>query len=768
MMLLLARCCSGAGAPPPSLLHRALLQLPPLASSPPPCSLVAEPPQRSIDAALLPRADLACRAVGDAGPLTQQPPPWDAALLAQQPPPARASSCASCSEPLSPLPSSLLPSPARVPARAAEIEGGLPLPPPLPQDWGVAFDFAADLALDVSQGGGERGSDRDARGMLLGFLAGVVTLLLAVECVRPVLNGSRGKPCHALGQWLPLLLAAGWLVRPAEGVDPFGLRLESDANAEIELYFTGSLSVLLVRLVRTHGKRVLCGLLQDTPADGSWPAGWVYKMRRSGAALIAAMWRLRVARHRRRATLIARAWRGWSARRRLLVDESGLRPPPPMVLSLTEESGLEQGSVPQPRLETPLSVALRAARDMPSLPRALQVAGASTRNMNVPRRSRQTPRSAGWAERCAMLRDVGAALAAVPSSTWSWLGTAARLQRWLKRGRVAIAARRERLSRLLALPPRPMPAFDVGYDAAAGVFTYRDALARVATQHPAAATGAEVPAYQLDGTVVPPRSPPIGSGVVLCPEQSGAWCYYDTATGTSTWEPPEGSTPLGSQALLPEVLPSFRSPPPRLGPQIRLGVLRDTDWLLLREDAVHNVKLVNKLTGAVRAAPWISLLSPDGQVYFANLISRETRWLAPHLWMEGWIERPPSDAPAGQCWAGKVNPHYSGGEHSLALTSFLSGRRLDDRDMLPQQLARKRVDGGAPYLGASGRPQYEPDMFDTPLTYPEQQPPRPPQPQPQQQQWCVAGGSCRPLPAAPLDYASQLMLQRELVQRQAA
>ena len=75
-----------------------------------------------------------------------------------------------------------------------------------------------------------------------------------------------------------------------------------------------------------------------------------------------------------------------------------------------------------------------------------------------------------------------------------------------------------------------------------------------------------------------------------------------------------------------------------------------TTWM--REDAADRLMLMNKRTGAVRAAPWISLLAPCGTIYFANLITRETRWMVPHLWMEGWLWRPPIDAIAGSCWTG--------------------------------------------------------------------------------------------------------------------
>jgi hypothetical protein len=33
------------------------------------------------------------------------------------------------------------------------------------------------------------------------------------------------------------------------------------------------------------------------------------------------------------------------------------------------------------------------------------------------------------------------------------------------------------------------------------------------------------------------------------------------------------------------------------------------------------------------------LRTRDGRAYFANLLTRETRWLPPHLWMRGWVSR---------------------------------------------------------------------------------------------------------------------------------
>ena len=48
------------------------------------------------------------------------------------------------------------------------------------------------------------------------------------------------------------------------------------------------------------------------------------------------------------------------------------------------------------------------------------------------------------------------------------------------------------------------------------------------------------------------------------------------------------------------------------------------------------------------------------------------------------------------------------------------GRRIDERAPLPQSVARRRVDGGAPLprLNCTGAPSYPPDEFDTPLTHP--------------------------------------------------
>ena len=83
----------------------------------------------------------------------------------------------------------------------------------------------------------------------------------------------------------------------------------------------------------------------------------------------------------------------------------------------------------------------------------------------------------------------------------------------------------------------------------------------------------------------------------------------------------------------------------------------------------------------MRAAPWVSLRTGGGCVFFANLVSQETRWLPPRQWMTGWISRP------------RLCPKFG-----VEIDSpFQSCRRLADL-LVPRAIARKRVEGGAPYM----------------------------------------------------------------------
>jgi len=209
-------------------------------------------------------------------------------------------------------------------------------------------------------------------------------------------------------------------------------------------------------------------------------------------------------------------------------------------------------------------------------------------------------------------------------------------------------------------------------------------------------------------------TPPAESSLVLSPEARGGWCYHDTALGTTSWFAPEGSTPLVTKVVHRQVLPN--TAPPQLPCWLGLGTLRSTDWMLLRGDADGRLLLMSRTTGAVREAPWVSLLSTTGVVYFANLTTHETRWLPPHRWMEGWCLRARFTAAA----LSHVDAARSVGKPWTPSVVHNQGRRIDDRDVLPQGVARRLVEGGAPYMLDGGEPQYEPDEDDSPATYPLQ------------------------------------------------
>ena len=349
------------------------------------------------------------------------------------------------------------------------------------------------------------------------------------------------------------------------------------------------------------------------------------------------------------------------------------------------------------------------------------------------RQDRRTRRSVAFGQQTSRQREAGALLASVQPHTWCILAFCLRLRRRAEQRAIAqlhsrllqypqcarfVACLRARVSRraaalkLLSSPPHPL-GHDVGYDGNSGEFSFRDVRGVVTARHPAfTATAETIPAYSPDGSVVLPMSPPSTSMVVLRPEASGAWCYCDTALGTASWYPPDGSTSLVAR-LFPEAPPVSEERPPRIPSQVGLNSLTYTGWASIFRDGTDEVFLVHQQTGAVRSAPWIVLRTRDGRAYFANLLTRETRWLPPHLWMQGWVSRLEIDSasPAGA----------DIGSMSQALSS--GGRDLpcDCRRPLPTLVGRQRVEGGAPYMYelALGVPQYPPDeRWDSQLTYP--------------------------------------------------
>jgi hypothetical protein len=146
---------------------------------------------------------------------------------------------------------------------------------------------------------------------------------------------------------------------------------------------------------------------------------------------------------------------------------------------------------------------------------------------------------------------------------------------------------------------------------------------------------------------------------------------------------------------------SFVMTPPSFPPGLGYTALHGTQWYPLYQDHQGRVRLYHAETGAVREAPWISLRSVIGLVFFANLETHETRWFPPHRWMEGWISRPNMSRP-----------------HGVMLDSLFDGHRLSQQ-LLPLVLARQRVECGAPpSLYERGLPQFAHDDDDTPDTHP--------------------------------------------------
>ena len=115
-------------------------------------------------------------------------------------------------------------------------------------------------------------------------------------------------------------------------------------------------------------------------------------------------------------------------------------------------------------------------------------------------------------------------------------------------------------------------------------------------------------------------------------------------------------------------------------------------WLPLFDDSNDRVLLYHTHSGAVRNAPWISLRTPAGRVYFVNLVTSQVRWLPPHLWMQSWVSR------------SHVTEDYYG--RKVIVTPFVDTPH-HTRTLLPPDLAHKSVDGGACYMDA----QHVPECF---------------------------------------------------------
>ena len=120
------------------------------------------------------------------------------------------------------------------------------------------------------------------------------------------------------------------------------------------------------------------------------------------------------------------------------------------------------------------------------------------------------------------------------------------------------------------------------------------------------------------------------------------------------------------------VLASLASPP-RLDPALDFDTLSSkTPWIVLRDDGDHGMMLYHRDTGATRLSPWIALRTRGGRVYFANLVTRATRWLPPPGWHSGWTS---------------LSSPFDRKKHSYYT-----------RSLLPESFARLQIEGGAQFV----------------------------------------------------------------------
>jgi hypothetical protein len=126
-------------------------------------------------------------------------------------------------------------------------------------------------------------------------------------------------------------------------------------------------------------------------------------------------------------------------------------------------------------------------------------------------------------------------------------------------------------------------------------------------------------------------------------------------------------------------------------------------WDVTYRDVKDLVYLYNFKTGCTRAGPWIALRAVNSEVYYVNLLTRDTRWLPPSRWMEDWYSRDPDAQEITSEWL----PRF---DH----------RSREGQRRFPVAKARAMVEGGAPYLCPPGvYPQYARLASDTPDTYPD-------------------------------------------------
>ena len=104
-------------------------------------------------------------------------------------------------------------------------------------------------------------------------------------------------------------------------------------------------------------------------------------------------------------------------------------------------------------------------------------------------------------------------------------------------------------------------------------------------------------------------------------------------------------------------------------------------------------------------------------MFFANLVSRETRWLPPRLWLAGWVSRAPLLADGYELDVSSDACRGLG----MSFPAVAGRQRANEQSVLPVLRGRECVEGGAPFyydFHFHGSPQYMNDGFDTEYTHP--------------------------------------------------
>ena len=298
-----------------------------------------------------------------------------------------------------------------------------------------------------------------------------------------------------------------------------------------------------------------------------------------------------------------------------------------------------------------------------------------------PRHPRQSAANHAFNLRCARRSAAVNLILHISRRTWRILGFIYRLQRPAR----FRAARRSTALQLISKSPTPLLGYDLGYSDVSNDLVIRSPTGIFITHHPSNPNLSltDIPAYSPTGDRIPPLVPPANSRLVMCPEPSGSWCYYHVDHGSATWHIPtnltQSSSPLASATLPTLAAFTADASPPRLDCRLTLDTLeRNTPWLPLYSDSDHVITLYHRTTGCTREAPWFTMRE-HGRIYFANIISGETRWAPPLSWLDGWLAR---DSPFDR-------------------------RSTYARNLLPPSLARMHVEGGAAYLDSTGVPRYD-------------------------------------------------------------